>query len=92
MGFLELTKKRKTTYSFSDKQISDSNLNKILEAARWAPSCSNSQPWDFIVVKDKKRVNELMRHVNYGLFHNNPSMIIACVLNTKKCLGKNYDW
>lgn len=91
MGFLDLTKKRKTIYSFSDKLISNSNLNKILEAARWAPSCSNSQPWEFIVVKNKEKVSELMRHVNYGLFHNNPSIIIACVLNTKKCLGKNYD-
>ena len=46
--FLSLSKSRRTTYEFSDKSVKDKDLNKILEAARWAPSCANSQPWKFI--------------------------------------------
>ena len=37
--------------AFSADAISDADLNVILEAARWAPSAYNSQPWRFVVAK-----------------------------------------
>ena len=37
-----------------DLDVSDEQLDYILEAARWAPSAGNSQPWEFIVVRDPK--------------------------------------
>jgi nitroreductase len=37
-----------------DLDVSDEQLNFILEAARWAPSAGNSQPWEFIAVRDAK--------------------------------------
>lgn len=78
--FLNLAKTRKTTYEFSDKKVKQSDIKKILEAARWAPSCSNVQPWQFIVVKNKERISELMKTAFYGAFHTNPPIIIAIVL------------
>ena len=47
-------KGRRSVRSFLEKEVSDSVLEKILDAARWAPSAHNSQPWRFIVVKDIK--------------------------------------
>ena len=35
--------------AFSDREVSTADLRKIFEAARWAPSSSNEQPWRFIV-------------------------------------------
>ena len=35
--------------AFSEKQVEKEKLNSILEAARWAPSAFNEQPWRFIV-------------------------------------------
>ena len=52
--FLELAKKRKTTFEFSNKQVSGKDILKLLEVARWVPSCTNSQPWHFIVIKNEK--------------------------------------
>lgn len=37
--------------SYSDKKISDEVLHTVLEAARWAPSASNAQPWRFYVAQ-----------------------------------------
>jgi nitroreductase len=37
--------------SFSKKPISENDLKKLFEAARWAPSSSNDQPWAFIVAR-----------------------------------------
>lgn len=35
--------------SFRDEKISDEVLGSIFEAARWAPSCMNEQPWHFTI-------------------------------------------
>ncbi|MFC2068628.1 nitroreductase family protein [Chloroflexota bacterium] len=50
-GLLELVKKRRSIRSFKPEPIPDEYIDKIIEVARWAPSGSNSQPWEFIVVK-----------------------------------------
>jgi len=35
-----------------DKPVPDELIEKILEPARWAPSAGNSQPWEFLVIRD----------------------------------------
>jgi len=52
--FLELTKKRRSIRRFKPDPIPDEYIEKILEAARWAMSGANGQPWEFIVVKDEE--------------------------------------
>jgi nitroreductase len=79
-NFFELVKNRKTTYEFSDKKISDADLQNILDAGRWAPSSHNSQPWRFIVIKNKSKIESLIKICYYGEFHTLPQTIIAVVL------------
>lgn len=45
----ELLTKRYSPRAFSSKQVEREKLEKMLEAARWAPSASNDQPWCFII-------------------------------------------
>jgi len=89
--FLSLAKSRKTTYEFEESSVSDKAVGKILEAGRWAPSCTNTQSWHFIVIKDKKNINNLVMTANYGDFHTDPSLIIALVLVKKLCPDKNFS-
>lgn len=49
---LQLVKKRRSCRRFKPDPIPDELVTQILEVARWAPSGANSQPWEFIVVKD----------------------------------------
>jgi 5,6-dimethylbenzimidazole synthase len=51
--FLALVKKRRSIRSFKTDPVPDEYVSKIIEAARYAPSGANSQPWEFIVVKDQ---------------------------------------
>ena len=53
-GFLDLVKQRRTIRRFKPDPVPDEYVEKIIEAARWAPSGYNMQPWDFVVVRDKK--------------------------------------
>jgi nitroreductase len=80
-GFLGIVKNRKTTYEFSDRPVSARSTEKILECGRWAPSHQNTQPWRFIVVKNKEVISRLMEICIYGDFHTDPSLIIAVVHN-----------
>ncbi len=91
MNFLELAKKRKTTYDFDKKELSNADIAKILEAGRWAPSCTNSQPWNFILIRDKGMIDKLVRTANYGDFHSDPAFMIAIVLRKERCLGKGFS-
>jgi len=45
---IDLIRKRWSARSFSEKEISQTDLNSLFEAARWAASSSNEQPWQYI--------------------------------------------
>lgn len=45
----ELLAERWSPRAFSDEPVSNEVLGSLLEAARWAPSCYNEQPWRFVV-------------------------------------------
>jgi len=53
-AFMQLVKERTSHRGGyrKDLDVTDEQIEFILEAARWAPSAGNSQPWEFIVVRD----------------------------------------
>jgi nitroreductase len=53
-ALLDIAQHRRTCRNFSSNPVSIENVNMILEIARWAPSGANSQPWSYIVVRDKE--------------------------------------
>ncbi len=57
----EIAKKRSTIRNFHERDVDFEDILKILEVARQAPSGMNTQPWRFIIVKDKgvkKKIRE----------------------------------
>ena len=61
MEFLELSKRRRSIHHFTEDEVTDEEIEYILEAARWAPSAGNAQPWRFIVVKDPENREKVWR-------------------------------
>lgn len=47
----EEIRRRWSPRAFADRDVSDEDLKTLLEAARWAPSSYNEQPWRFLVAK-----------------------------------------
>lgn len=86
--FIKLAKRRKTTYNFTTRVVSNAKIKKILEAGRWSSSSQNSQPWKFVVVKDKKKIEKLMLLSYYGGFHTDCAAMIVLVLDP---IYKNQD-
>jgi len=50
----ELIAKRWSPYAFADRDVADRDLRSLFEAARWAPSSYNEQPWTYIVATRKQ--------------------------------------
>ena len=48
---LDFLKNRRTIRRFTPDPVPEEYVDKIIEAARWAPSGFNLQPWDFVVVR-----------------------------------------
>ncbi len=55
----ELLQRRWSPRAFSDKMVEPSKLQSLLEAARWAASSYNEQPWSFIIAtKENQTVHQ----------------------------------
>lgn len=50
---------RRSIRKYLEKPISDKDLYMILEAGRWAPSGTNRQPWEFIVIKNREILSQI---------------------------------
>lgn len=61
---LDIISSRQSIRKYTDEPVSDEMIKKIVEAARWAPSGENEQPWHFIIVKDletRKKIGDLCK-------------------------------
>jgi nitroreductase len=50
---------RRSVRKFTDYYVTDEEINSILEAARWAPSWSNTQCWEIIVIRDRELIEKV---------------------------------
>ncbi|MDH5527085.1 MAG: nitroreductase family protein [Nitrospirota bacterium] len=46
-----LLRQRRSPRAFADRDLADDMLRALIEAARWAPSCFNAQPWRLLVTR-----------------------------------------
>jgi len=75
---------RRSVLRFSDAAVSEEQLETILEAGRWAPSYINSQPAEFIVVRDpevRARMADVLRRVTISWqgFQQAPVVLVVAV-------------
>lgn len=59
METLKAISSRRSIRSFKDKEVSKVQIEKILDAGARAPSAYGRQPWKFVVISDKKRLEEI---------------------------------
>jgi nitroreductase len=59
MDLFDAIKGRKSIRRFKRTPVPDEDIKKILDAGRWAPSPNNTQPWSFIVVKDRELLTNM---------------------------------
>ena len=76
MNFLELAKERYSCRSFEEKEVDMEKIEKILEAARVAPTAVNYQPQRILILNDKEKLSRLSECTKMGW--NAPLIMIIC--------------
>jgi nitroreductase len=61
-------KTRRSIRKYKSTPVEPEKLEQCLEAARWAPSASNKQPWEFLIVTDAEKRKKLAEFHPYGKF------------------------
>ncbi len=80
MDVFECIRTRRTVRDFRPDPVPDDVLYRILQAARWAPSSSNTQPWHFIVIKNPDTIKQLGTICTQGTFISQAPLAIAVVM------------
>ena len=80
MELSKIIKERRSIRKFdATKNVTDEEINKILEAGIWAPSAGNTQCWRFFAVRDKKVKEELAVKAGHQPFIcDAPVLIVVC--------------
>ena len=58
----------------------DRVINKMLRAARWAPSARNRQPWHFVVIRNPEMLTEIGKIASSGSFITEAPLAIGVVM------------
>ncbi|HEX6768153.1 MAG TPA: nitroreductase family protein [Candidatus Binatia bacterium] len=58
-NLLDVIRHRRSVRVYKSGKVTDQQLETIIEAARWAPSGANTQPWEFIVTRDRKKMKRV---------------------------------
>jgi F420 biosynthesis protein FbiB-like protein len=59
MSLKDAIRQRRSIRKYTNQPVPDQLVLEVLEAASWAPSAHNSQPWRFIILQDNKLKGEL---------------------------------
>lgn len=79
MEVLQAIKTRRSIRKYRNDPVPQEELEKILDAGRWAPSASNLQPWKFIVLSDFEVKERVAKLLTWGIFLDEAPMGIAVV-------------
>jgi nitroreductase len=78
MDVFEAVQERRSIRAYQDKPVPREKLEKILEAARLAPSARNAEPWHFIAVTDAEKRKALSKGIYAKFLVQAPLVIVAC--------------
>jgi len=93
MEFEDLIRERYSVRSYQSRPVEDEKLEKVLDAARLAPTAANKQPFQLMVVKTESRKDELKRVYPADWFSQAPLVICACAVKSESWTrrdGRNY--
>ena len=93
MEFSELIAKRYSVRAYTETEVEQDKLHRILDAARLAPTAANRQPFQVLVVRTAGRKEELRRVYHRDWFRQAPLILCVCGLPDQGWVrgdGKSY--
>jgi nitroreductase len=91
MDFYQLIENRESVRDYDpDRPIDQNILNRILDAGRLAPSAANRQPWTFLLVSSKEKLEKVRACYKKPWFQQAPHILIIIGDKTKSWI-RSYD-
>jgi nitroreductase len=79
LDVFEAIKKRRSVRAYTSEEVPEEDVERLIEAARWAPSAGNAQPWEFVIIKNaetKRRLSDAA--LNQTFIEKAPLVIVVC--------------
>ena len=78
---ISLIKGRRSIRHWKSDKIKKDEINQLIDAARWAPSSCNRQPWHFIAIDDENVITKIGKTVSGGdpFFVNAPLLVVVII-------------
>jgi len=71
--------KRRSIRRYTEKEVSEEVVTELLKAAMSAPSAHNQQPWEFVVIDDRKTLDTIPSfHPYSSMLASAPLAILVC--------------
>jgi len=88
MDILEAIRGRRSIRAFRSKDVPEETVEKLVDAARCAPSAGNIQPWEFIIVRKPETRRGLAEAALAQTFiEEAPIVIVVCANENRSSMG-----
>ena len=88
LDVFEAIEKRRSIRVYMSEEVSEKDVERLIEAARWAPSAGNIQPWEFVIVTNqetKRRLSAAALHQTF--IEEAPVVIVVCADEARSSEG-----
>jgi nitroreductase len=87
MDLDEAIKKRRSIRAYKTQDVPEEVVNKLIEAASYAPSAGNVQPWRFVVARKPETKKKLAQAANQDFIEEAPVVIVVCANEQRAEMG-----
>ena len=91
MDVSEAIRTRRSVRRFQERPVSREQALELLDAARWAPSGLNNQPWRFVLVESPQIRERLAACTKYGHILRGAPLAVAVFLDTRSSYHREKD-
>ncbi len=88
MEIFEVIRKRRSIRAYTKEDVSEEEVKKLIDTARWAPSAGNIQPWEFIIVRNAETKRKLsVAALDQSFIEEAPVVIVVCADQKRSAWG-----
>ena len=88
LSLFEAVLSRRTARSYTEEIVPDEILKEIIEISSHAPSACNEQRWSIILLRDNKKIFELVERGSASFLKNSKNCLVVCY----DYRGDNHEW
>jgi nitroreductase len=90
MELSEAIKGRRSVRAFKQQDVPEETVEKLIDAARHAPSAGNIQPWEFVIARKQDTKKELAQAANQAFVEEAPVVIVVCTNENRSSTGYGF--